>query len=83
MEGTAIAMMLGEARARISLDIADLMGNADRAEQRMNALDGAAGNAAGGFTKLKNSALGMGTALIAPMGIGLKAAVDLEHTQRI
>lgn len=36
--------------------------------------------AATGFDKMKGAALGMGTALIVPMGIGLKAAVDLEQS---
>lgn len=57
--------------------------NSEGASQVKNDLDGVGqgvARTATGFDKMKGAALGMGTALIMPMGIGLKAAVALEQS---
>src|SRR5690606_16605116 len=74
-----MAMMLGEAQGRITLDVSDVMANSKAAQGALTNLDGAAGRAGGGFERFKNTMLGVGTALIAPMALGLKHAVDLEQ----
>lgn len=62
---------LGEAKAKISLDISDLMSNADQAEQRMRGLDGAAGGAGKSLTSF-------GTTMLPLFGLGANNAIELE-----
>jgi TP901 family phage tail tape measure protein len=74
--------MLGSASAQITLDIGQFIANANKAEASMNQLAQAGTQGAGGrtvFDRLNSGALGLGTALIAPMALGLKTAVDLEQ----
>lgn len=74
-----MAMNLGEAQARITLDISDLLSKSGQAQGTLQQLDGAVGRTGSGFSKFQQSMLGIGTALIAPMAVGLNAAVDLEQ----
>lgn len=76
-----MAVLLGSATATINLDIGQFMANARTAEGAMNELASAGTGTRGPnfLDRLGTSALGLGTALIVPMGLGLKAAVDLEQ----
>ncbi len=76
-----MAVLLGTASASVTLDISNLMANARTAEGQLNHLAQAGGTGRGPtfIDRLSQGALGLGTALIAPMGLGLKAAVDLEQ----
>ena len=73
-----MAMNLGEATARITLDISDLAGKSAQAQGILTGLDGAAGRTTSGFQKFGQSMLGLGTALIAPIGLGISAATSCE-----
>jgi hypothetical protein len=78
-----MAVLLGTASAQVTLDISQFMANARTAGGAMNEL-AAAGTGPGTrgpnfLDRLGTSALALGTALVIPMGIGLKAAVDLEQ----
>src|SRR5687767_14134503 len=75
-------VMLGTASAQVTLDIAQFMANADKATNSMNQVAKAGTEGTGQrtvFDRLNSGALGLGTALIAPMALGLKTAVDLEQ----
>jgi TP901 family phage tail tape measure protein len=76
-----MAVMLGTASAQVTLDISQFMAAAGQAEGKMNQLAGAGTGGTGRtmFDRLTTGALGLGTALIAPMTLGLKTAVDLEQ----
>lgn len=74
-----MAMNLGVAEARLSLDIADFVGNARTAEGSMQSLERSAGRGQSRFQSFANGFLGFGTAMIAPMTIGLRYAADLEQ----
>jgi len=75
-----MAMLLGTASAQVTLDVSQFMAAAGQAEGAMNNLANAGGKGTPGFlSSLNKGALGLGTALIAPMTLGLSAAVDLEQ----
>lgn len=79
---SAVSLLLGTAHAKVSLDIGSFMQNATTAQGAMNDLAkaGSSGSGGGFFDGLSKGALGLGTALIAPMSLGLKAAADLEQS---
>lgn len=62
------------------LDIIFNSKGADKAKRDIDDVGGSVSRAGSGFDKLKAGALGLGTALIAPMGLGLKSAVQLEQS---
>lgn len=89
-----MAMMLGEARGVVTLDISDLQKNAGLATASLEQLDGSAStsglsglerqlNAAGvSTTQFGAGLMTVGALLGAPMVIGVKNAQDLEHQMR-
>jgi len=74
-----MTMMLGTAVAVIDLDISGVMSKANQFKSVMGDVEGSVGKADGAFGSLKKTALGLGTALIAPMSLGLKGAISLEQ----
>lgn len=75
-----MALLLGTASASVTLDTSQFLAGT---KQAMGAIDqlGSHGGAGGStfFDKMSKGALGLGTALIVPMTMGLNAAIDLEQ----
>lgn len=73
-------MLLGSASAQVTLDISQFMANAKTAEGAMTSLASAGGTGTPGFmSRLNQGALALGTALIAPMTLGIVTAAQLEQ----
>lgn len=75
-----MAVLLGTASASVTLDVGQFLGAANQAMGAMDQLGSYEGKGKSSFfSTMTKGALGLGTALIVPMSLGLKAAVDLEQ----
>lgn len=85
-----MTVMLGEARGMVTLDISDLSSKVGLATAQLNSLDAAGSKGMGGFQnelartgvsvdQLGYGLLGLGGALLAPMALGVKGAINLEQ----
>lgn len=74
-----MAMNLGEASARITLDVSDVLAKSAQAQGALTNLDGAVGKTGSGFSKFADGMAGLGASMLPVIGIGLNFAMDMEQ----